>query len=98
MSVPSCSASLRLAPPSSAATTLAPNTSPHPVGSPPRPGIEGPAAGIRAVRTGRPVKQAAPLLPSVTTSVPRSEEHTSELQSPYDLVCRLLLEKKNTEA
>src|SRR5207248_7931926 len=25
----------------------------------------------------------------------RSEEHTSELQSPYDLVCRLLLEKKN---
>src|SRR5207248_5113041 len=24
---------------------------------------------------------------------PRSEEHTSELQSPYDLVCRLLLEK-----
>src|SRR5207248_10270558 len=26
---------------------------------------------------------------------PRSEEHTSELQSPYELVCRLLLEKKN---
>src|SRR5207248_9427629 len=26
--------------------------------------------------------------------VPRSEEHTSELQSPYELVCRLLLEKK----
>src|SRR5207248_7054943 len=26
----------------------------------------------------------------------RSEEHTSELQSPYDLVCRLLLEKKKT--
>src|SRR5207248_5190777 len=25
--------------------------------------------------------------------VARSEEHTSELQSPYDLVCRLLLEK-----
>ena len=25
----------------------------------------------------------------------RSEEHTSELQSPRDLVCRLLLEKKN---
>src|SRR5437867_9539914 len=31
---------------------------------------------------------AAPPRPS------RSEEHTSELQSPYDLVCRLLLEKK----
>src|SRR5256885_9517177 len=27
---------------------------------------------------------------------PRSEEHTSELQSPCNLVCRLLLEKKNT--
>src|SRR5574340_1741291 len=26
----------------------------------------------------------------------RSEEHTSELQSPKDLVCRLLLEKKQT--
>src|SRR5438094_4646609 len=24
----------------------------------------------------------------------RSEEHTSELQSPYEIVCRLLLEKK----
>src|SRR5437867_11843610 len=31
-----------------------------------------------------------------TVSSQRSEEHTSELQSPYDLVCRLLLEKKNT--
>src|SRR5258708_23749452 len=30
-------------------------------------------------------------------SSPRSEEHTSELQSPDHLVCRLLLEKKNTE-
>src|SRR5260221_12509 len=28
----------------------------------------------------------------------RSEEHTSELQSHSDLVCRLLLEKKNTSA
>src|SRR5205807_3323266 len=27
----------------------------------------------------------------------RSEEHTSELQSPCNLVCRLLLEKKNAE-
>src|SRR5207248_11444117 len=27
------------------------------------------------------------------TTGARSEEHTSELQSPYDLVCRLLLEK-----
>src|SRR5438132_7519529 len=28
--------------------------------------------------------------------LPRSEEHTSELQSHSDLVCRLLLEKKKT--
>src|SRR2546426_8503121 len=30
----------------------------------------------------------------VMFAVPRSEEHTSELQSPCNLVCRLLLEKK----
>src|SRR5438552_14078468 len=30
-----------------------------------------------------------------THAGPRSEEHTSELQSPDHLVCRLLLEKKN---
>src|SRR5256885_3496987 len=30
------------------------------------------------------------------TSAGRSEEHTSELQSPCNLVCRLLLEKKKT--
>src|SRR5207247_9417864 len=43
-------------------------------------------------------------LPSPRTAVPvlsvarvhRSEEHTSELQSRVDIVCRLLLEKKNT--
>src|SRR6266850_7292365 len=29
-----------------------------------------------------------------SASSPRSEEHTSELQSPCNLVCRLLLEKK----
>src|SRR5688500_20361684 len=30
-------------------------------------------------------------------SMTRSEEHTSELQSPCNLVCRLLLEKKNND-
>src|SRR5215207_11234659 len=35
---------------------------------------------------GRPARPSPP---------PRSEEHTSELQSRVDLVCRLLLEKKN---
>src|SRR2546426_12629441 len=32
-----------------------------------------------------------------TYNLPRSEEHTSELQSPCNLVCRLLLEKKKTK-
>src|SRR5216683_5564721 len=34
------------------------------------------------------------LFQEITTRLPRSEEHTSELQSRSDLVCRLLLEKK----
>src|SRR5258708_31221426 len=34
------------------------------------------------------------LLDRVAREVERSEEHTSELQSPDHLVCRLLLEKK----
>src|SRR5437867_5658289 len=39
--------------------------------------------------------------PTCTVAWPqpsRSEEHTSELQSPYDLVCRLLLEKKKNNS
>src|SRR5256885_12010005 len=32
----------------------------------------------------------------VLPQIERSEEHTSELQSPCNLVCRLLLEKKKT--
>src|SRR5947208_9142948 len=32
-----------------------------------------------------------------TLTITRSEEHTSELQSPDHLVCRLLLEKKNKQ-
>src|SRR2546426_3932176 len=49
------------------------------------------------VRTGAHV---APLLPDLSSprqfaaKFLRSEEHTSELQSPCNLVCRLLLEKK----
>src|SRR5438876_3633478 len=34
------------------------------------------------------------LLAGTTDATQRSEEHTSELQSPVHLVCRLLLEKK----
>src|SRR5690606_40969803 len=33
----------------------------------------------------------------VDASTPRSEEHTSELQSRENLVCRLLLEKENVQ-
>src|SRR5256885_12934868 len=35
---------------------------------------------------------------SATQDRLRSEEHTSELQSPCNLVCRLLLEKKNNNS
>src|SRR5207249_7874241 len=35
---------------------------------------------------------------AVDGSLDRSEEHTSELQSRFDLVCRLLLEKKKNNA
>src|SRR5690348_17701971 len=40
-------------------------------------------------------RQTDLLLEAGRTGRVRSEEHTSELQSPVHLVCRLLLEKKN---
>src|SRR5256885_15557609 len=43
-----------------------------------------PGSGLRPAREGV----------SLVTRPGRSEEHTSELQSPCNLVCRLLLEKK----
>src|SRR5699024_1166551 len=46
---------------------------------------------VRRMEDGRPT---APLAYWART-FKRSEEHTSELQSRFDLVCRLLLEKKN---
>src|SRR5438876_12019495 len=49
------------------------------------------AAVREGVASGRQVPRAA--TPS-RTAAPRSEEHTSELQSPVHLVCRLLHEKK----
>src|ERR1039457_1417001 len=54
-----------------------------PVCDPPHPTGAGScrAGRVRSEQTGR---------------CPRSEEHTSELQSPCNLVCRLLLEKTNT--
>src|SRR2546426_5374682 len=38
-----------------------------------------------------------PVSPRPAVTRPRSEEHTSELQSPCNLVCRLLLEKKKNK-
>src|SRR5688572_33097011 len=41
-------------------------------------------------------RRGGPVLPAEQKVLPgRSEEHTSELQSQSNLVCRLLLEKKN---
>src|SRR5256885_11260775 len=41
------------------------------------------------------VQRSAEVVGLVPDALDRSEEHTSELQSPCNLVCRLLLEKKN---
>src|SRR5699024_12126416 len=46
-------------------------------------------------KSGMCIKSAEPN-PGLAPLILRSEEHTSELQSRFDLVCRLLLEKKNT--
>src|SRR4051794_41623016 len=53
----------------------------------PRPSAPGP---------GSPRTRALPPRAPAGTGAARSEEHTSELQSPVHLVCRLLLEKKNS--
>src|SRR5258708_24938959 len=44
-----------------------------------------------------PETDAASDLPATNPLAKRSEEHTSELQSPDHLVCRLLLEKKKRQ-
>src|SRR5438552_3392671 len=58
----------------------------------------GAARGMRRKRkdklTVRVPNPAAPVKQRLKTPAHRSEEHTSELQSPDHLVCRLLLEKK----
>src|SRR5437667_5804658 len=47
-----------------------------------------------ALREGRPQRLVPPRRHGRISAARRSEEHTSELQSHHDLVCRLLLEKK----
>src|SRR5438105_11311411 len=49
-----------------------------------------PASGRRGHRS-----VSSAVAGAAVSSAARSEEHTSELQSRVDLVCRLLLEKKN---
>src|SRR2546426_5573035 len=44
--------------------------------------------------SGKVLAQGIPFVDRCRVHVDRSEEHTSELQSPCNLVCRLLLEKK----
>src|SRR3712207_7343994 len=62
------------------------------VGSEPRGGGRTGVAAVVRRRRG----PARPRPPPARDARPRSEEHTSELQSRQYLVCRLLLEKKKT--
>src|SRR5438105_10035733 len=56
------------------------------------------APGAPGTRSGTaPPRRACRSAVRRTARSPRSEEHTSELQSRVDLVCRLLLEKKKME-
>src|SRR5260370_18567779 len=49
----------------------------------------------REVEIDKRKADSIPYAPAIALGVWRSEEHTSELQSHLNLVCRLLLEKKN---
>src|SRR2546429_5933681 len=53
------------------------------------------AAVFRSAQRERPARRHG--VHGVQHQILRSEEHTSELQSRLHLVCRLLLEKKNTK-
>src|SRR5438552_12787620 len=57
-------------------------------------GVQTCALPISGHRTKRVTARSQVRIPGGRVPV-RSEEHTSELQSPDHLVCRLLLEKKN---
>src|SRR2546421_9138459 len=84
--------------PSAAGTSRAATAAPEPLLEPPgrRPGAHGfagvPSAGLTPV--GPKASSWRCVVPTMTA---RSEEHTSELQSRSDLVCRLLLEKKKRD-
>src|SRR4051794_41514053 len=59
-----------------------------------------PVAVLCSPPTNAAVALAVLFLPLANEATPRtrSEEHTSELQSPVHIVCRLLLEKKKQKA
>src|SRR5207248_5410176 len=59
-----------------------------------RPWTAGRRLGWAAAAPVRLVSDGLGVLGARARQKQRSEEHTSELQSPYDLVCRLLLENK----
>src|SRR5256885_3461166 len=66
-----------------------------------RPGERAPQGQRRALRDGVRARDDSVALRARARALgrrgeARSEEHTSELQSPCNLVCRLLLEKKKT--
>src|SRR5262249_61989633 len=65
-----------------------------PPSSPPRPSSDPRDRGRRAAAPGSPRLPPLPARSWRLQAGPRSEEHTSELQSLTNLVCRLLLEKK----
>src|SRR5256885_11371029 len=52
---------------------------------------------FRSLAPGSRVPKSGPGRLIVMGTCERSEEHTSELQSPCNLVCRLLLEKKKKQ-
>src|SRR5258708_8234216 len=49
---------------------------------------------VAELQNSRPILGLKAMIFSISAKKKRSEEHTSELQSPDHLVCRLLLEKK----
>src|SRR5256885_10338268 len=53
---------------------------------------------IATLRDARSWKEPSSMPSPSRSRSSRSEEHTSELQSPCNLVCRLLLEKKHSRA
>src|SRR5690349_22392258 len=55
------------------------------------------SGGDGRVRAARVAARAVDRAGAQPELLPRSEEHTSELQSRRDLVCRLLLEKKKKQ-